>query len=132
MPTRCIKARAPPMTPTIEQVDHMVQEQKKASDTAVVVANRVQDIAWWLTIAVGPASVALGTAVAVFMINGLNSQMSTIVAELADGSDQIASAAGQVSSSSQSLAQGSSEQAASLQDTSAPHPKRSTPWPAKQ
>ena len=42
-----------------------------------------------------------------------------MVAELAEGAEQVAVAASQVSSSGQALAQGSSEQAASLEETSA-------------
>jgi methyl-accepting chemotaxis protein len=64
------------------------------------------------------AAVALGAALAFFMVRSINLVLTSAVTELAQGAGQIASAAGQVSTASQSLAQGSSEQAASLQETS--------------
>ncbi len=110
---------AGPMTAAREQLDTMVVEHKHESDAATEEAIRAGQMGWWMSIGMGLLSIVVGIAVAWLMVSGLNSQMGTIVAELSDGSEQIASAAGQVSSSSQSLAQGSSEQAASLQDTSA-------------
>ncbi len=107
------------MSASRDQIDALVAKHKKVSDDAMSSATHAAETTLWITAVMSIASVILGIFVAWFMINGLNAQMGTIVAELSDGSEQIASAAGQVSSSSQSLAQGSSEQAASLQDTSA-------------
>jgi hypothetical protein len=64
------------------------------------------------------AAITAGGALVFFMVRGINRVLTNAVTELAQGADQIASAAGQVSTASQSLAQGSSEQAASLEETS--------------
>ena len=64
-------------------------------------------------------SLVSGLAIAFFIVTGINRTLNHCVTELAEGSQQITSAASQVASSSQSLAQGSSEQAASLEETSA-------------
>ena len=57
-------------------------------------------------------------AVVIIVVRQINQVLSISVIELAEVSEQIASAAGQVSSSSQSLAQGSSQQAATIEETS--------------
>ncbi len=62
---------------------------------------------------------ALGIALAIYIVKGINAALTQTAVELHDGVDEMASASSQVSSSIQSLAQGASEQAASLQDTSA-------------
>jgi len=64
--------------------------------------------------------VALLVAPFVFVaVQRITRQLRHAAAGLADGSEQIASAAAQVSASSGSLAQGASQQAASLEETSA-------------
>jgi len=62
---------------------------------------------------------AVGIALAIYIVRGINSALTQTAVELQEGADQIASASSQVSASSQSLAQGASEQAASLEETSA-------------
>jgi methyl-accepting chemotaxis protein len=61
----------------------------------------------------------IATLIAWFVVRGINRGLKTVIDELSEGAEQVASAASQVSSSSQSLAQASSEQAASLEETSA-------------
>jgi methyl-accepting chemotaxis protein len=54
----------------------------------------------------------------VLTAQAISKSINRIIANLAEGTGQVTSAAGQVSSSSQSLAEGASEQAASLEETS--------------
>ena len=71
------------------------------------------------TMIVGLSIAALfGITLALVITSGINKVLKGITASLAEGSDQVASAASQVSATSQSLAEGASEQAASLEETS--------------
>ena len=73
-----------------------------------------------LTLIVGLAiAVVISVAIAGFIIRGTNKVLTAVTSTLADGAEQIVSAAGQVSSASQGLAEGASEQAASIEETSA-------------
>ncbi len=54
-----------------------------------------------------------------FVVRNLSTVLRQTILDLAQGSEQIISAAGQVSASSQSLAQGASEQTATIEETSA-------------
>jgi methyl-accepting chemotaxis protein len=109
-----------PSTMTLtDQLDTMVEWNKKAIGETVNTTTGAVHSAWWLTMITGIVCLATGIAIAWLMIRTLNRQMSQAVSELTEGAEQISSAASQVSSSSQSLAQGSSEQAASIEETSA-------------
>jgi methyl-accepting chemotaxis protein/methyl-accepting chemotaxis protein-1 (serine sensor receptor) len=70
----------------------------------------------WLMMAIAVLS---GSLMAFFGVRSVNKVLHRTVSELAEGAEQITSAASQVASSSQSLAQGASQQAASLEETSA-------------
>ena len=72
----------------------------------------------WAGLAALSLFAGIGIAVA-FMIRGLSETLRRAVRDLAEGAEQVASAATQISSSSQSLAQGASRQAASIEETSA-------------
>ncbi len=63
-------------------------------------------------------AIAIGIAVAFFIIRNTNKVLTNVADSLDTGSNQVASAAGQVSSASQTLAEGASEQASSLEETS--------------
>lgn len=73
---------------------------------------------WVLGLSLAIAAVG-GALFSWVTVHSTNQVLHGVVAELSEGSVQVAGAAAQVSSSSQSLAQGSSEQAASLEETSA-------------
>ncbi len=60
----------------------------------------------------------VATLVWFFMARGITGKIQTVVKQLAEGAEQVASASGQISSASQSLAEGAAEQAAGLQETS--------------
>jgi methyl-accepting chemotaxis protein/methyl-accepting chemotaxis protein-1 (serine sensor receptor) len=62
---------------------------------------------------------AVGIALALYIVRGINAALTQTALELQDGVDQMVSASSEVSASSQSLSQGASEQAASLEETSA-------------
>lgn len=72
--------------------------------------------ATWVTLTL---SVICGGGVIFLIVRGLNRQLSSAVADLSLGADQVMAASGHVSASSQSLAEGAAEQAASLEQTSA-------------
>jgi methyl-accepting chemotaxis protein/CHASE3 domain sensor protein len=65
------------------------------------------------------AGLVLGVLLTVFITRSITKPIKAIIADLSDGSDQLAAASGQVAASSQSGAQGASEQASSLEETSA-------------
>jgi len=72
---------------------------------------------FWIAVSL----LVLGLCVAsvmVWVVAGITKLLTNSISELAESSEQIASAAGQVSSSSQSLAHGSSQQAATIEETS--------------
>jgi methyl-accepting chemotaxis protein len=90
------------------------ERQDRTGDGVAKTANA----GWSLTVILGVLGLAAGVVLAVFMIGSINKTLQQAIVELAEGAEQISSAATQVSSSSQSLAQGSSQQAASIQGTS--------------
>ena len=63
-------------------------------------------------------TLAAGLGIAFLTIRSINQVLSGVAGTLADGSQQVTSAASQVAAASQSLAEGASEQAASLEETS--------------
>jgi methyl-accepting chemotaxis protein/methyl-accepting chemotaxis protein-1 (serine sensor receptor) len=92
---------------------------REAQDRTGVAVTHTADQGWWLTVVLGIIGLSVGVVIAWLMITSINKTLHQAIFELAEGAEQIASAATQVSSSSQSLAQGSSQQAASIQGTSA-------------
>jgi methyl-accepting chemotaxis protein len=56
--------------------------------------------------------------ISVFFARSITRPINRIIADMTEGSEQVASASGQVSSASQSLAEGATEQAAGLEETS--------------
>lgn len=65
------------------------------------------------------AGLAIGILLAILITRSITKPIKKIIADLAEGSEQLAAASGQVASSSQSAAQGASEQASSLEETNA-------------
>ncbi len=57
-------------------------------------------------------------AISIFFARSITKPINRIIADLTEGSEQVAAASGQVSSASQSLAEGATEQAAGLEETS--------------
>ncbi len=66
----------------------------------------------------GAIAIVGGLVSAVFITRDITGKLGQSIAEIREGSVQVASAAGQVSSASQKLAEQSGEQAASLEETS--------------
>jgi methyl-accepting chemotaxis protein/methyl-accepting chemotaxis protein-1 (serine sensor receptor) len=81
-------------------------------------AGRQNSRSRWIVFLLIGVSLAVGGMV-LFTVQQINRVLRRIASGMAEGSEQVASAAAQVSSSSQSQAQGSTEQAASIQETSA-------------
>ncbi|MCP4045668.1 MAG: hypothetical protein GY732_06715 [Gammaproteobacteria bacterium] len=63
-------------------------------------------------------TILLGCTLSFIIVRGITKPVNRIIADLTEGSEQVASASGQVSSASQSLAEGATEQAAGLEETS--------------
>jgi methyl-accepting chemotaxis protein/methyl-accepting chemotaxis protein-1 (serine sensor receptor) len=73
---------------------------------------------YWLMAILMALGCAVGASL-VWVIRGLNAELTRNASELTEGSDQVSSAATQVSVSSQSLARDTSDQAAMIEETSA-------------
>jgi methyl-accepting chemotaxis protein len=91
-------------------------QEKLLEQDSEAAASSIASSRW--TAGVMLAIAILVAVLIMFVVRQINNVLRTSVLELAEASEQIASAAGQVSSSSQSLAQGSSEQAATIEETS--------------
>ena len=90
-------------------------------DTAAESALAAESMAAWSkTIAWAGALAGFGIAVAlgVLLSVSISRSLRHIISGLAEGAEQVSSAAGQVSAASQSLAAGSSQQAAGIEETS--------------
>jgi methyl-accepting chemotaxis protein len=90
-------------------------------DLAAESARAAEDMAGWSNIIAWAGTLAgFGTALAlgVLLSVSISRSLRRIIAGLAEGAEQVASAAGQVSAASQSLAAGSSQQAAGIEETS--------------
>jgi methyl-accepting chemotaxis protein len=94
--------------PKIEE--HMAGKIK----TAETQADRYRIVAFVGTIIGVLAALALG----ILLTGSITKPINLVIAGMADGADQVASASSQISSSSQLLAEGASEQAAGLEETS--------------
>jgi hypothetical protein len=91
--------------------------QKAASvsaDTAESMAAWSKTLAWAGTLAGFGIALVLGVLLSV----SISRSLRRVIAGLAEGAEQVSSAAGQVSAASQSLAAGSSQQAAGIEETS--------------
>jgi methyl-accepting chemotaxis protein/methyl-accepting chemotaxis protein-1 (serine sensor receptor) len=108
----------PHMDALTAQLADIVAWNMKISDATVTRTTSSVDTSRTLMYTIAALALAVGIALAWFMMSQLKKQLTEIVSDLSSGAAQIASASVQVASSSQSLAQGSSEQAASLEETS--------------
>jgi methyl-accepting chemotaxis protein len=109
----------PSLVALVEQLNLIIDWNVKGNDTTIARTGQTVQSSLWLSSCLGLLSLAVGAGLSWFMITTLNKQLSQTVLELAEGSDQVTSAATQVASSSQSLAKDTSEQAAMIEETSA-------------
>lgn len=72
-----------------------------------------------LTIAATSLGAIAAFILGFFLARSITAPVNRVISGIADGADQVASAAGEVSQASQSLAEGTSEQASALEETSA-------------
>ena len=88
-------------------------DQKEAFNAAISLKK------WNFIIGIAAVLFVVGLGWIVLKITGkISGLFRMLLADLTEGSTQVASAAGQISESSQSLAEGASEQAASIEETS--------------
>jgi len=97
------------------ETDYNRRTGEENTTAAAGIGSRTTSMTWVVLL----VSIIVGSAGLFWVVRGINSVLSRVATELAEGSGQINSAASQVAASSQSLAQGASEQAASLEETSA-------------
>jgi methyl-accepting chemotaxis protein len=109
----------PSLVALVEQLTLIIDWNVKGDDATIAKTGQTVQSSLWLSSCLGLLSLAVGAGLSWFMITTLNKQLSQTVLELAEGSDQVTSAATQVASSSQSLAKDTSEQAAMIEETSA-------------
>jgi hypothetical protein len=97
------------------------QVVKINKDIAAGSAKAGEDMAGWskiIALAGTLAGFGIALAFGVLLSVSISRSLRHIIAGLAEGAEQVASAAGQVSAASQSLAAGSSQQAAGIEETS--------------
>jgi len=104
--------------PFMAAVDKFLSTNTEETTRIGINATTTADAAITWTIIIGIATVIVGAGLAYVIARGINKALRTIIAGLAEGSEQVAAASGQVSSASQSLAEGATEQAAGLEETS--------------
>ena len=101
------------------QVEKLLKYNLDNANNSGKRSERVVQNATLLTTGLAVTVILLGIIFAIVIITGLSRILNRVASALAEGSDQVASAAHQVSATSQSLAEGASEQAASFEETSA-------------
>ncbi len=97
------------------------QVVKINKDIAALAAKAGEDMAGWskiIALAGTLAGFGIALAFGILLSVSISRSLRHIIAGLAEGAEQVASAAGQVSAASQSLAAGSSQQAAGVEETS--------------
>ena len=114
-----IEEAAPAFTAVKDAVRAETEFNRRSGDKNSAAATATGARVRWLTWLVLIISMGVGSSAFFLVVRSINQVLNRSVTELAEGSEQITSAASQVASSSQSLAQGASEQAASLEETSA-------------
>ncbi|MDX2151881.1 MAG: methyl-accepting chemotaxis protein [Bryobacteraceae bacterium] len=123
------EGRLQDVTPLTPKLEAAVQELDAAGkEMTALQRRRLQEAeersasiragTFWLSLSM-LVILAVIAALAMLDVRRVNRTLGREIAELADGANQVASAAAQVSSSSQALARGASDHAASLEETSA-------------
>jgi methyl-accepting chemotaxis protein len=107
----------PVQTTAQQAAEKVAQIQKDLNQAAAKEAADSSSSARWIAFALLGACLAVG-GTGLFVVRQINRVLHRVAVNMAEGADQVASAAMHVSAASQSLAQGSSEQAASLEETS--------------
>jgi methyl-accepting chemotaxis protein len=105
----------PEVANAIENIKKSLTEEQSILGPKVDAAN---SLAVTLILSASCIGLLLGITLAFFITRGILNALKTIINNLTDGSEQVASASGQVSAASQSLAEGATEQAAGLEETS--------------
>ncbi|ODS31270.1 MAG: hypothetical protein SCARUB_03615 [Candidatus Scalindua rubra] len=99
--------------------NQMIASQKKLKDINTAFAQSTQERLKTTTIILSIIGIVLGCIVAFLITSQITKLLKSVINNLTESSDQVASSTQQISASSQSLAEGSSEQASSLEETSA-------------
>ncbi len=113
------KIARPRFDALVATAEHTVAYDRRMANENSAAAKTSSSHSMLMSMLIGLVAVILSIAVSSFMVSGTNKVLRESTDELAEGAEQVASAATQVSSSSQALAQGASQQAASIEETSA-------------
>lgn len=101
------------------ELDGMMANQQQLMNTDMVSAKErtefLNSVEWVLLF----GGVLFAALIATLITRSITRPIHKVIAELSEGSEQVASASNMISSSSQALAEGATEQAASLEETSA-------------
>lgn len=95
-----------------------VEEWNKKFDENISEINQSSENTLLASISVGIFGVAAGALMALYLVISITRALKGISEQLAQSSEEVASASSQVSDSSQNLASGAGEQASSLEETS--------------
>ena len=112
--TDTLNKLGPSIAQSLEDVKMGIKAKQDELGPAVQASNNRAIV---IIISVSAAAIVFGVLTAWLITRGIANSLRKIIAGLAGGSEQTATAAGQVSAASQSLAQGASEQAAAIEET---------------
>lgn len=102
----------------LDLLERNVAANQDAARRATADADRAADISTLIALTGTLAGFCAAVVFGVFLSLSLNRSLQRIIGGLAEGAEQVSSAAGQVAAASQSLAEGSSRQAAGIEETS--------------
>jgi len=105
--------------PVMQLVDRLVEFNLKETSDAVNQSDAASQRATLISLGVSLLGVLVALALGVLLSLSITRPLNRVIDGLAQGSDQVASAAMQVKNASQALASGASQQAASLEETTA-------------
>ncbi len=108
--------------PALKSVQSLLNKIMEEARGQLITDQAMLDAAARTRILVGViafVALALGLAVAFYIVRGVSAAIKQVSLSLHEGAEQVAAAAGEVSSSSQTLAEGASQQAAAVEETSA-------------
>ncbi|MBC7427794.1 MAG: methyl-accepting chemotaxis protein [Bacteriovorax sp.] len=100
-------------------LDKMIERNRKLMDTESLEADSLVSNTRTLIGTVSIVSLLLGTILAFFILKSISQAINTVITNLDDSSNQVASAAQQIASSSEELSQATTEQASALEETAA-------------
>jgi methyl-accepting chemotaxis protein len=100
------------------EIKSFVEEWNKRFDKNILEINESSESTFMASVFVGSIGIVIGVLLAFYLVISITGVLKRISEQLAQSSEEVASASNQVSDSSQNLAAGATEQASSLEETS--------------